>query len=138
MKLALSAVLLFLLSPQPGYGACSGATTGKSKTVGVEISDANCLYKKEHIIFWRLIDGQGVEGAAPHFPFDEECKETKAGFTCRADGHTPLAGTSYKRGTQGKDVCDKTGKTKQAIYRCVKGCRRADVPRILEIGAYEC
>lgn len=104
--------------------------------MGIDISDGGCEYAKEHIYFWeKKADGSTTEKPEQPVPFDEECISIKHGFSCKSNGRTPLAGTSYKLVAGGKDAC--YGGIGQRFV-CVRGCTKRGVPKYLYPAPYEC
>jgi hypothetical protein len=80
-----------------------------------------------------------VPGSIKEYSFFDECKLTNTSsfdsFSCHKDGHTPLAGATYKLmlGKATYDCSDELGSknTPHKRYMCIAGCV-ASVPEYLE------
>jgi hypothetical protein len=69
------------------------------------------------------------------YQFKDECEHAKTGFTCRADGHTPFAGTTWERYT-GSNIKNGKPKCEPVFFVCTKGCESTAIPKELS-GVYE-
>lgn len=112
----------------------------------IDISDGGCG-PKVMITFWAL-KKNGSLGKQKEYPFNEECfltlngKDVRKikkydgysmdGFSCRADGHTPLAGASYKliQFGRSRNSCADDSEL-GSKYICVKGCGKSIVPEYI-------
>lgn len=152
MKILFYAAILSLIS-NSAFASCDGLG-GQSKTLSITIGEC------EGEIFISHFTSHVLNGKPSHFlngkpfPFEdiqalqqayekdlktyrfiEECTYKDQGFTCRADGHTPLAGTTWKF-YSGSNIKNGKPKCNPVIYECVKGCQGDYLPKELS-GTYE-
>jgi hypothetical protein len=68
-------------------------------------------------------------------PFASQCKKSADGFSCRANGKTPLAGSTYRYTHDTNPSCE--GRRPGTRLTCVEGCT-AKIPKYFYITPWEC
>ena len=142
--LLLSIIMLYSFSANAG---CTSIAELRTSTLFIDISDGGC--GPLNISFTNKIgkDGRPDYESMKVYRFDDECalKFDKigrtTGFSCRANGHTPLAGATYKLkqfgffmlncgdGEGGKGEGQKWPRNR---YVCVAGCNKTSAPKSLD------
>ena len=143
---ALIIVILSIVLPTKSYGGCEPDFSGLTETTDLALSYEQCTSGLT-ISFWKLNkDGSPVKGTDEYFPFDKECEflkigvhlkngdYIKKGFSCRKDGHTPLAGTVFQSTIHGAESKYSENYMEIDAYKCVVGCDNPSVPKYLHKG----
>ncbi|MBI5784492.1 MAG: hypothetical protein HZA64_03455 [Rhodocyclales bacterium] len=118
------------LTPICSFAYCGGAH-GESESLAISIDECEGV-----IVYSYLRKGKSQSQEDFHtYKLKEECEFTETGFTCRIDGHTPLAGTTWKNYT-GSNLKNGKPRCNPVFYVCDKGCKKAGVPKTLS-GVFE-
>jgi hypothetical protein len=114
--------------------------------IGIDMSDGGCSFKEVMIEFWK-INKNGSQHSYASYPFGKECFLTQKGVNigkikaydgsydglyCRPNGHTPLAGATYKLvkfGRSQNSCADENELGNKFI--CIKGCGKLSVPEYI-------
>lgn len=126
--------LIALLYSSSAFALCDDFAELYTKKWSIDISDGGCGPQ-------RTITFSRNGGASIEIPFNSECKEFDKrkdrawrGFSCRANGRSPMAGATYHFVKRGKPYCGpetpNEGRTPGYRYICVEGCKNT-VPRYL-------
>jgi hypothetical protein len=126
--------MLCFLMPFTAQASCGSMADLDSKEFHIYIGD--CV---ENRISFAIADKNGKFGKKKSFLFEKECSMTKDGFKCRADGHTPLAGATYKliHFGRSRNSCSPESEL-GAKYICIKGCGKDSVPEYLNADDGSC
>jgi hypothetical protein len=126
------------------FAGCNYIAETRTSTFYMEISDGGCGDDGTQIQYTNIFgkNGEPDYSSIKKYPFYKECtlSQTKdgndTGFICSKNGHTPLAGTTYKKVKHGKYLCQLPGEGDIYIqsyrYICVNGCSRPLAPKYLE------
>ncbi len=130
-SLVISLVLLALAPSQSAnagaWGQLSGKTTAGSLVV---ITDETRSGSPAIILSTATGDVEFPFKAACSFEMDTTSEPPKT-FSCKPNGKSPLAGTTYQR-------IGPIGKCKPKRFQCVQGCKASAVPSTLVYQPWEC
>lgn len=123
MRLLLVIFLVFPFAARAGCNDIGHTITGNTF---INVSDNDCSGPL-------AISVSDKDNNTTSYPFEQECKASDdfSSFSCRADGHTPLAGTSYRIeqfGSKTIDCTDMAGgkmKVPRLRYVCFSGCGKS-------------
>ena len=128
-------MLCFLIA-STAQASCGSLASLKNEKFYLDIGDY-CDGDMMMITF-SVADENGKFGKSKQFPFNKECSLTENGFKCRSEGHTPLAGATYKKIYFGRSqhVSDcgiglDPYKEPGEKYICIKGCAKPTIPEFL-------
>lgn len=122
--------------------ACDDAlvASGADSETWVVIGDFGCVFSEKTIfkLNSKRLAADGTREPFDTVSFDSECTRLeKGGFSCRKNGVSVLAGTTYK------PVATKEWACKEDNYRppkflCVNGCKKPGTPMEFKIIPYQC
>jgi len=136
------ATILCTLLANFAHAGCEDIAYLRTKWIYIDISDGGCATKETLISWSTKISNDGLPNpdSIRTVPFYKECQmfKDRSGFSCKANGQSPLAGATYNGVQHGKfkSNCDPdspaAGEGPRYRFVCVKGCKNS-VPKYLEI-----